>query len=100
MLRKKSLQKSIQILDTTEELSFSNKHVKEMHLSVTKQQFCFVLLMRFLVEDQVSYGSYYFLFNNLVCRFHNIRALCYNYHTNNFKTSITTTGKKGIFEDI
>lgn len=42
--------KSIQVLDTTEELNFPNKSVKERCLSVSKQQFCFVLLMRFLVE--------------------------------------------------
>lgn len=68
-LEKKMSPKSIQVLDATEELNFSNKCVKEVRLSVTKQQFCFVLLMRFLAEEQISYGSCYFLFNILVHRF-------------------------------
>lgn len=49
--------KSIQVLDAAEELKFPNKSVKERCVSVSKQQFCIVLLMRFLVEYQLSYGS-------------------------------------------
>lgn len=58
--------KSIQVLDATEELNFPNNSVKESCPSVSKQQFCFVLLMRLLVEDQVSYGSFWVSFNILM----------------------------------
>lgn len=58
--------KSNQVLDDTEELNFPNKSVRERCLSVSKQQLCFVLLMRFLAEDQVSYGSCWVLFNSLM----------------------------------
>lgn len=95
MLKKKS-SKSIQVPEATEELNFSSKSAKEICLSVSNQQFWFVVLIRFLDEDPE--GSCYVLLNILVCRFNNTGALRYNYHTNNLEISVTSAGKKENFK--